>query len=85
MTNSLWQTLLKSVLETEDHEIDCEECFNLMDLYADLLLDGTDPIEIMPKVKQHLQQCNCCLSELEALIVMIQEAGNIQDDELSSA
>ena len=74
MSNSLWQTLLKSALETEEYEISCEECFNLLDLYADLILDGTTPSEIMPMVKQHLKQCNCCVNELEAMMIMIQEA-----------
>ena len=30
-----WQTLLKSVLETEEYEITCEDCFDALDLYAD--------------------------------------------------
>ena len=71
---ALWQALLKSALETEEYEISCEECFGVLDLYADLILDGTDPDEIMPLVEQHLRQCNCCANELEAMVVMIQEA-----------
>jgi len=74
MSNSLWQTLLKSALETEDFEIDCEECYNVLDMYADLILEGADPAEIMPLVTQHLKQCNCCTNELEAMVVMIQDA-----------
>jgi hypothetical protein len=76
----LWQTLLKSVLETEEYEITCEECFNALDLYADHIFEGTDPAEIMPEVKQHLIQCNCCESELEAMMIMIKEAA-IQQNE----
>lgn len=72
--NSLWLSLLKSALETEEYEITCEECFEVLDMYADLILDGADPAQIMPLVKQHLNQCNCCARELEALVVMIQEA-----------
>ena len=77
---SLWQALLKSAFETEEYEIDCEECFNLLDMYAELLIEGTDPAEIMPTVKQHLKQCNCCDRELEALMVMIQEAATQQNE-----
>ena len=79
MSNSLWQTLLKSALETEEYEITCEECFDVLDLYADLILDGADPSEIMPLVEQHLHQCNCCARELEAMMVMIQEAAKNVD------
>ena len=74
MSNSLWLTLLKSALATEDYEISCEECFDVLDLYTDLILEGTDPDEILPLVTQHLKQCNCCTNELEAMMVMIQDA-----------
>ena len=67
----LWRTLLKSALETEEYEITCEECFDILDMYADLVLEGTDPAEIMPQVKQQ--------SELEALMLMIQDAAAQQD------
>jgi hypothetical protein len=79
MSDTLWKTLLKSALETEEYEISCEECFEVLDLYADLILDGTEPSEIMPLVKQHLKQCNCCTRELEAMVVMIQDAAKNVD------
>ena len=79
MSNSLWQTLLKAALETDDYEISCQECFDALDLYADLILEGAEPTEIMPLVTQHLKQCNCCTNELEAMVVMIQEAAKNTD------
>ncbi len=69
----VWQTLLKSALETDEYEISCEECFNGLDMYAELLIDGSDHDQIMPMIKQHLKHCHCCEVELEALMVMIQE------------
>jgi hypothetical protein len=83
MTNSLWQTLLKSVLETEEHEISCEKCFTLLDQYADILMGGGDPAKMMPMVRQHLKQCNCCDAELEALMIILQEAAK-KDQSVSS-
>ncbi len=75
MSNTpLWQTLLKSALETEEYEISCEECFTGLDMYAELLLEGSDPNQVMPMIEQHLKQCHCCEIELEALMVMIQDA-----------
>ena len=74
MAKKLWQTLLKSALDTEEYEISCMECFNLLDQYADLLLEGTDPSEIMPTVRQHLNHCPGCVDEFKALMTMIQEA-----------
>ena len=55
MSKSLWKNLLKSALETEEIEITCEECFEGLDAYVELLLEGMDPAEVMPMVKQHLK------------------------------
>ena len=83
MNNKVWQKLLKSALETEEIEISCEECFELLDNYADLIVEGTDAEALMPEVKQHLKQCNCCVSELEALMIMLQEIAD-QGKQISS-
>ncbi|MEW5960773.1 MAG: hypothetical protein AB1801_23860 [Chloroflexota bacterium] len=74
MAKKLWQVLLQTALETEDYEISCVECFNLLDQYADLIIEGTDPQEIMPAVRQHLKHCPTCTQEFETLMIMIQEA-----------
>ena len=75
MIQKLWQiSLLKLAFETEAQEINCMECFDLLDQYTDFILDGGDPNEIMPEVRQHLKQCCCCTDEFEAIIVILQEA-----------
>ena len=78
MTAKPWQSVLQSVLKAEVYEIDCVECFELLDQYADLILDGANPDEIMPLVKQHLDCCNCCSHEFEAVIMIMQEAAKGQ-------
>lgn len=78
MSQKPWQILLQSALETEVYEINCMECFDLLDEYAEFIVAGGDPREIMPAVQQHLDQCNCCTHEFEALMVMLQEAANSQ-------
>lgn len=78
MSQKPWQTLLQSVIETEAYEINCIECFDLLDEYAEFLVEGGNPDEIMPAVRQHLGQCHCCTNEFEALMVMLQEAARNQ-------
>ena len=80
MENSTWQSLLKSALETEDIEIDCGECFDLLDMYAEFIMTEGLPEDIMPAVEQHLKQCNCCAGELKALMVMLDEAASQEED-----
>jgi hypothetical protein len=71
MSKTKWQTLLESAIHTEEYEIGCEECYDVLDMYVDLLLDQSDPSEVMPAVKQHLSQCKCCAGELEAILIML--------------
>lgn len=78
MTQKPWQILLQSALETEIYEINCVECFDLLDQYAEFIVEGGDPHEIMPAVRQHLDLCTCCTHEFEALMVMLQEAAKSQ-------
>ena len=78
MTQKSWQTLLQSALETEAYEIGCMECFDILDQYAEFIVEGGNPDEIMPTVRQHLDQCNCCTHEFEALMVILQEAAKNQ-------
>ncbi len=75
--NSLWQTLLKYALETEADELSCAECFDLLDLYAEILADGGDPSRIMPKVRQYLKHCDCCEKDLETQMSMMQDAAKM--------
>ena len=83
MTKQLWQLLLQSALETEEIEISCLECWNLLDQYADLILDGTEPDEIMSSVRQHLNNCPTCTHEFETLMLMIQEAAKSQQSPIA--
>jgi hypothetical protein len=61
-------------LKTEEDEISCSECMDLLDQYVDLLDSGQDPAEVLPEIEQHLIVCNCCHNELEALVVAIRLA-----------
>lgn len=79
MEKKLWQVLLQSALDTEEYEINCLECFNMLDQYADLLLDGTDPDTILPAVRQHLHHCPTCTQEFETLMTMLQEIAKNSD------
>jgi hypothetical protein len=74
MAQKRWQRLLQQALETEDYEINCMECFEALDQYAELILTGVDPDDILPTVNQHLEHCSCCTEEFKALMVILQES-----------
>ncbi len=63
-TFNLW---VKKILETEDEEISCSECFDFISGYVDLELAGKGNERIMRPVANHLKQCPACQQEYEVL------------------
>jgi hypothetical protein len=59
--------LLRNIAETDDDEISCTECFDLVSQYVDLEVAGTVSEQTLPGLKQHLQQCGVCREEYEIL------------------
>ena len=72
MSKPKWQALLKSALDDQEPVLSCHECYTMMDQYADMLMDGVDPAEVMGLVKQHLDECPGCDEVFETLLTMIQ-------------
>jgi hypothetical protein len=66
--------LLKMVSKTKDNEIDCDEVYNVIDVYSEAVARGEDPSEILPLVKHHLEMCVSCLEEYEALMRILESA-----------
>jgi len=60
--------MVRVVLATRDEEIGCEECFEQVDRFAELVLDGKPAAEAMPLVQDHLNKCADCREEFEALL-----------------
>jgi len=58
---------LQNIYNTQDEEISCSECFDLVSRYVELETSGGDAEAQMPQVKQHLGQCPACRDEYETL------------------
>jgi predicted anti-sigma-YlaC factor YlaD len=58
---------LRNISETQDEEISCTECFDLVSCFVDLETSGGDVATQLPQVKQHLDQCRACRDEYEML------------------
>jgi predicted anti-sigma-YlaC factor YlaD len=59
--------LLARLLGPEGPEIGCDECFELLDQYVELELDGEDADGQIPGMREHLQGCPACREEHESL------------------
>ena len=65
---TLLKGLVRSILGTQDEEIDCGECFKHVDHFAELTLAGKNAAEALPLVQAHLDRCPDCRVEFEALL-----------------
>ncbi len=67
MKNNRFERWLQNIYNTQDEEISCSECFDLVSHFVEVELSGTDAVAKMPQVKQHLDQCPACRAEYETL------------------
>jgi hypothetical protein len=56
MVRPLWQLMLE-----DPSSLACDECFALMEYYAEVLARGGT--SVLPKVLDHLEKCPYCASE----------------------
>ena len=67
MKSDRFERWLQNIHHTQDEEISCTECFDLVSGYVEAELSGADlPAKMLP-VRQHLGQCPACREEYEVL------------------
>lgn len=52
----------------------CDDCYDVVDKYADMLRSGQDPESLLPGVKDHLAGCGDCSDEFKALLVILESS-----------
>lgn len=70
--------MVQMVAMTRPDEIDCDQCFEQLDRFAELHLAGKDPAEAMPLVQDHLDRCGDCREEFEALLAALAAAADVE-------
>lgn len=58
---------LEHVLGPAEFEVGCDECFERLDEYVELDLDGADADARIPGMSAHLKGCPACREEHESL------------------
>ena len=58
-------------------ELGCEECFEKLDRYVELELDGADANAAVPGMRAHLEGCSACDEDHESLrALLVSDAGS---------
>ena len=63
--------IMTSLKSTRDQEITCGHCYDELDQFIEMKLEGKDAVEAMPLVKEHLDRCDGCREEYEVLLEAI--------------
>jgi hypothetical protein len=79
MKKDRFERWLQSIYKTQDEEILCSECFDLVSHFVEVELSGADAAREMPQVEQHLSQCPACRQEYETLrdLQRLENEGNL--------
>ena len=63
---------LERIFTTQENEISCTQCFQLVSTYVERELAGEEIDSQLEMVKQHLHQCQVCQEEYEILREMVE-------------
>lgn len=63
--------MVRGIIATRPDELGCDECFQQVDRFAEMVLDGKPAAEAMPLVQEHLDRCGDCREEFEALLAAL--------------
>ena len=79
MKRERFESWLKNIYDTQDVEISCSECFDLVSGFVELEVAGQRPAAQMPLLRQHLDQCLACRDEYETLrdLRLLEEKGEM--------
>ena len=74
MPRALWQLLLE-----DPSVLNCDECFALMEYYAEVLAKGG--ADLLPEIVKHLEKCpDCRLQHREALSRLLVDQAERSDE-----
>lgn len=76
LTKPVIKKMLRAVEQACPEDINCEKCFEKLDIFAEKVLDGQNVEQAMPLVKNHLDRCHECQELFEALLEILDETTN---------
>jgi hypothetical protein len=63
--------LMHMISMTKEEEYSCDDVYDLIDQYTEIIARGEDAEHMMPLIKHHLEMCADCREEYESLLSVI--------------
>jgi hypothetical protein len=73
--HSKHRELIERLLGPTGYQLDCEECFELVNEYAELELIGIEADSLIPGLHAHLEGCAACHEDHESLRALLDQLG----------
>ncbi len=70
--SDLTDSVISRLLGPSAPELQCDECFERLDEYVDLELQGDDADQRIPGMRPHLEGCPACHEDYESLRQLVQ-------------
>ena len=75
LTTSTIKNIIATLRRTQPNEIDCGDCFDRLERFAEMTLAGKAAGEALPLVQLYLEGCRDCGEEFEALLDVLRGLG----------
>jgi hypothetical protein len=66
--------LINRLLGPTGPELTCEQCFEELDRYVELELDGAPADEQIPGMRAHLEGCPACAEDHDSLLAFVNDS-----------
>ena len=63
--------LVRAIVTARAEEIACDQCFEQLDRFVEMILAGVGAAQAVPLVQDHLEHCLDCHEEFEALLEVL--------------
>jgi hypothetical protein len=61
------------LVSVREEDVSCDEIYTKIDEYVEKEVDKKDAAQLMPLVREHLDQCSECCEEYEALLDVLEK------------
>lgn len=74
LSDEVVQQFLRILDDVRAEDVPCSEVFSRLDEYVEKEFNGEDVSRLMPLLKEHLEICQDCCDEYEALLSILEKS-----------